>query len=356
MFATFPAQNIRIVPSLASFPIQGNARKRIHIGATCVGHRPPAIENTYPLSPATRLSVHMSNTLFSGMHLFCEIVETGSFAAAAKSLGHSASHVSKEIARLEDRLGSRLMNRTTRSFTLTDSGRMFYDHAKQIVEDASTAENRIKSLGTRPFGRLRLCVTTSLAQETIDKWLAQFLALYPEITCTLENHPSGFDFSSAGFDVMLGTAPVLGHSLLSLSLLSTPIVTVGAPEYLGRFGTPMTLQAVGKHDLVLGSDASHPGGLRFTTPDGADQFIHAPPRCSCPSDAHAKTMALAGLGLAQLPEIMITDAMQQGLLVPVLQEFAPPPMTLYVTYGQQNHQPPKLRAFLEFLNEKTTTR
>lgn len=298
----------------------------------------------------------MSNNLFSGMQLFCEIVETGSFAAAAKSLDYSASHVSKEMARLEDRLGSRLMNRTTRTFTLTDSGRMFYDHARLIVEDAANAERHVKSLGMRPSGRLRLSAAPLFSQDLIDTWLAQFLALYPEITCSIERQTSEFDFRNSGLDAMLCTAPVLDQSLSTFPLLSSPIITVATPEYLGRFGTPITPENVGEHDLIVVQRPPQPSGFHFAATHGAELTRQGPPRFSSPCDTSALTMAMAGLGLAQLPEILISNAIKRGQLIPILQEFAPPPLTLYLVHSNQNHKTPKLRALIAFLNEKTITR
>jgi DNA-binding transcriptional LysR family regulator len=148
---------------------------------------------------------HMaSNTVvFDGMIIFCEVVEADGFAAAARKLGHSASHVSKEIARLEQRLGTRLLNRTTRRISPTEAGRIYYESARQILSDAREAEQRMLGVSDRPFGQLRVSAPVIFCQAHLNGWLPEFLTANPGVQLRLEASEQMVDMVSEGFDVVL---------------------------------------------------------------------------------------------------------------------------------------------------------
>ena len=137
------------------------------------------------------------------MIVFCEVVEAAGFSAAAQRLGHSASHVSKEIVRLEDRLGARLLNRTTRTVSLTDDGRIYYEHARRVVDDARDAESAILSVKDKPLGLLRVSVPVSFSLNYLNQWLPEFLDAYPEVNLEIEASDRIVDIVAEGYDVVV---------------------------------------------------------------------------------------------------------------------------------------------------------
>ena len=134
------------------------------------------------------------------MIVFCEVVEAAGFSAAARRLGHSASHVSKEIVRLEDRLGARLLNRTTRTVSLTDDGRIYYEHARRVIDDARDAESAILSVKDKPNGLLRVSVPVSFSLNYLNHWLPEFLDAYPDVNLEIEASDRIVDIVAEGYD------------------------------------------------------------------------------------------------------------------------------------------------------------
>lgn len=295
----------------------------------------------------------MGNNIFNGMQLFCSIVDTGSFSGAAKKLGHSASHVSKEIARLEDRLGSRLMNRTTRSFSLTETGRMFYDHARQIVEDAKSIEDFIQTLGSKPFGHLRISVPVMVAQAHFNDWLARFLALYPDITCEVEVSDRKVNVVAEGYDMVIRAGQMEDADLVAKELFKTAGITVAAPDYLARHGTPTTPQELPEHTLIDFSYRPLSSGWEFKGKDGKPLIVNFSPRVRCNSAETEAALAIAGTGITRLPQMACAAALEKGQLVRILAKYDTQHLGIYAVYPSRSHLAPKVRALIDFLNDRS---
>ena len=295
-----------------------------------------------------------NKNLFDGMVLFCTVVEQQGMSAAAKLLGHTPSHVSKEIARLEARLGARLLNRTTRRISLTESGRIYYENARRMAGDAHAVQDRLHSIGDRPFGELRMSVPVVFAHGWLNAWLPEFLERYPEIDLHLDISERRADIVGEGIDLLVRIGTLPPSDLIARKIMQTRGITVASPGYLKRSGMPNHPNDLQSYELI---DFSFHGiNQNWVYAGLASQAIVVPisPRVRC-DDAHTeKALALAGRGIARLPEIVCGSELEDGTLIPILTEFEEPPLEIHVIYASRDNLPAKTRAMIDFLLEKST--
>ena len=288
------------------------------------------------------------------MVLFCAVVERNSFSEAAKRLGHTPSHVSKEIARLEARLGTRLLNRTTRKISLTESGRVYYDNARRIVGDAQLIEDHIQTLGDRPFGELKMSVPVIFAHGCLNRWLPEFMGLYPDVTLDIEVSDRKADLIAEGIDLVVRIGDLPSSDLIARELFQTELPTVASPDYLKAYGTPRHPQDLAGHQLIDFSyrDVAH--SWSFPNPDGGLVTVGIDPRVRCNSAEMEKALALAGCGITRLPKLAYHREYEAGFLVKLLEEFEPKPAGVHLVYASKESLPPKTRAMADFLIKKTS--
>ncbi|MES0827444.1 LysR family transcriptional regulator [Ruegeria sp. SCP11] len=291
--------------------------------------------------------------LFGGMVLFCTVVEQEGMSAAAKLLGHTPSHVSKEIARLETRLGTRLLNRTTRRISLTESGRIYYENACRIVDDTRAVQNRLHSVGDRPFGELRMSVPVVFAHGWLNDWLPEFLQRYPEVDLNIDVSERRADMVGEGIDLLVRIGDLPPSDLIAREIFRTQGLTVASPAYLKRYGTPRHPDDLKEHDLIDFSFHGITQSWTYPGPDGEVITVPIAPRVRC-NDAHTeKVLAIAGRGIARLPELSCQAELDTGTLVAILPEFRPPSIGVNVIYASRDNLPAKTRAMIDFLVEKS---
>lgn len=288
--------------------------------------------------------------LFSGMQIFCAVVENGGFGAAARLRGHSVSHVSKSVARLEARLGTRLLNRTTRTVSLTETGRTYYDHARQIIRDAESVERRIQSVGERPVGLLRVSVPVMFAQAHLKRWLPEFLSECPDVSVDLDASDRMVDIIGEGYDVIVRAGALNDTGLIAKKLLSTRQMTVAAPAYLKAHGEPAHPSELRDHALIDFSYRTVSNNWEFTGPGGNPLFVSVTPRIRCNSAEMEAALAVGGVGITGLPHMACQQDVAAGALVPILEAFEQPPIDLQVVYPSRAYLAPKVRAFVDFLD------
>lgn len=294
-----------------------------------------------------------NRNLFEGMVLFCEIVQQQSLSAAAKRFGHTASHVSKELARLEARLGARLLNRTTRRLSLTETGQIYYDNARRLVKDAGVIESQIQTLGDRPFGELKMSVPAVFAQGCFGAWLPEFLARYADIKLNLDVSDRRVDMVSEGYDLIVRIGALPDTDLIARELFQTNLLTVAAPDYLARHGVPEHPTDLANHSLIDFSHRDIAHSWSYPGTNGAAISFAIDPRTRCNDAQMERALALAGTGLTRLPGLICEADIAQGRLVPVLREFEPKPAGVHLVYATREHLPQKTRAMADFLIEKS---
>lgn len=287
---------------------------------------------------------------FTELGVFTRVVDLRSFTRAGEQLGLTASGVSRAVSRLEERLGIRLLNRTTRSLSLTDDGAAYYDRCKRILaelEDANLAMARARGV---PSGRIRVDAPVVLGEHVLAPAISRFLTQYPEVALDLSLRDHLIDPVAEGIDVVLRMAQLEESELIAKKVGVARTVIAGAPGYFVKHGRPRDPGELRQHACIgfLSSGAAMPWRLQG---GGGDVSLAVPTRFNANSGAVLRQAALGGLGLIQVFEQHITHELASGALEPVLTEHQPAPRPVYALYARQKHALPKIRAFLQFLGE-----
>jgi DNA-binding transcriptional LysR family regulator len=283
----------------------------------------------------------------TGIKIFLQVVESGSFVAAADRLDVSTAMVSKNVMAVERRIGVRLLNRNSRSLSLTEAGRIYFERCKVILEDLEGTELELGSLGSTARGTLRVTCPSWFASHRVANVLAEFRTQFPDIVVDISFEDRVVDLVDDGYDLALrvaGDLKSLPAGLIARPLRSLPILVGASRDYLKRKGIPKTPQDLTEHDCIaLGPMDSwvfeHPQG-RIEVPARVVQRFR--------SMAGVPHAVAAGTGLAPLPLTLFEEPAVKDIVVPVLRDFPLRRTTLYAVYVSRRFVPLKLRTFLEF--------
>jgi DNA-binding transcriptional LysR family regulator len=285
----------------------------------------------------------------SGMAVFARVVEAKGFSAAAAQLGLSKSAVSKQVSRLEDRLGARLLNRTTRTLALTEVGRIFYEHCARMLAEAEEAEQAVLSLHAAPRGLLRINVPMSFGVMHIAPALPLFLARYPEMAIEMDMTDRFVDLVEDGYDLAVRIASLPESSLIARRLAPNRAVVCAAPDYLARHGEPRRPADLAAHNCLLYTNTPLYDQWRFDGPEGKVAVAVAGSLRANNGEALLQA-ALAGVGITRAPTFMASTHLCAGRLRAVLTDYQPvAESAIYAVYPHRRHLTPKVRAFVEFL-------
>jgi DNA-binding transcriptional LysR family regulator len=286
------------------------------------------------------------------MVCFARVVEAGTFTAAAGKLGLSKSAVSARVAELEDRLGARLLNRTTRRLSLTSEGLALYERCAPLLAAADAAAAAAEGAGDEPRGVLRVNAPVAFAEEHLAAPLAATLERHPGLHIELSLADRVVDLVGEGVDVAVRVSSRLeGGGLVARKLCADRTVLVGAPVYLGRRGTPAAPAELLHHDCLVYSLLRVADEWRFRAPGRREVFsVPIEGRFAAASGAVLRRAALAGMGLAVLPTFMIAGDLAAGHLRRVLADaFVGAELGIYAVYPQARRTPAKVRAFVDVL-------
>jgi DNA-binding transcriptional LysR family regulator len=285
------------------------------------------------------------------LDVFCRVVERSGFSRAARDLGVPASTVSRRIARLEDALGTRLLQRTTRKLHLTDAGRVYFDQVSRALREIESAEVFLQAAQGTPRGRVRL---TTVNEPFIEELLFDFMDRYPDITLEIDKSHRRVDLVAEGFDLAIRGGMLADSSLVAHKLLTSGPVIVAAPSYLAARGTPTTLSDLRDHDCVILGTSATGASWMLRGPKGESR-VAVSGRLAI-NDFHAAVAAcLRGLGLGLFPEHFIQPLLASGELVPLLREASPAPTGLWIVYPSRTLVAPAVRAVIDYLKERCET-
>jgi len=291
----------------------------------------------------------------SEMLIFVRCVEEGGFSAAARSLDMTPSAISKQIRRLEDRLGARLFHRTTRRISLTEVGRDFFERCSRIMADIEAAEEAVSRLQDKVRGTLRLTATAAFARSEVVPRINRFLLRYPEINIEIQLADRPVDLVEEGFDLaILLQEQVNDPSLVARRLASNRRIVVAAPEYVERHGVPRTPEQLLQHNCLTLYNISRFNDWEFELPDGGRRVIHVSGNFRANSAAALYEAALAGVGLARLSTWLVAPQIKEGRLLHLLPEYTHEDSAYYVLFPHGRHLSRKVRAFVDFLVEEFT--
>ncbi|MFJ2985146.1 MULTISPECIES: LysR family transcriptional regulator [unclassified Pseudomonas] len=287
---------------------------------------------------------------FSAMQSFRRVVDLGSFSAAASQAGVSHTVLSRQVKQLERHLGTQLLTRTTRRLHLTEAGALFYRHCVQILEQMQAMTLELSEHQQQPTGTLRLGVATAFGELELGRWLPDFVECHPLLQIELHCSDRFVDLLEEEIDVCLRVTDHLpDSSLVARRLASSEVILVAAPGYLERHGTPATLDELASHALLGYSQLLHPQRLQLASASGTQRDILMPRRLSANSPMALRAAAIGALGIASFDRFIVHDALLDGRLVPVLEDWKQPARSLYAVYPQSRYLAPKVRALLDYV-------
>ena len=287
------------------------------------------------------------------MAAFAQVVEHGNLTRAAAALRLSPSGVSKLIARLEERLGVRLLQRTTRRVAPTAEGRLFYERAREILEEIDAAEELVGSGRLRPRGTLRVSLSHGFGMSQIVPLVPAFSERYPDVELQLAFADRRLDLVAEGIDLAIRLGPIRDEALIARRLADHGRIVCAAPAYLARHGTPPTPADLAGHNCILFDQPDYLNQWPFRAPDGTVERVRARGNFRSDNGDALFELLLSGLGIAWAADFLALPHLAAGRLVPLLADHAVDERTaIHAVYPQRRHLPAKVRAFIDFLAER----
>jgi DNA-binding transcriptional LysR family regulator len=281
--------------------------------------------------------------------VFTKVVETKSFTGAADALGLPKSTVSRKLAQLEERLGVRLVQRTTRKLALTEIGEAYYERCARIVADIQSAEQLVTDMQATPRGRLRITASVDFSTLFLGEIIADFLQAHPDINVELEATDRLVDLIDEGFDLAVRIGPMVESTLIARRLCALTVLLCASPRYLERRGIPTTIEELDEHDHVLFTPTSRNHTWTLHNGDATYEFGR-PARLASNNYGTVVDAAKAGAGIALISQFMVMDELDTGKLVPILTDWQPRPAEVHAVYPARQNLPPRLTLFLEHLS------
>jgi len=283
----------------------------------------------------------------SGFEEFVSIVDHGSVTKAAENLGLPRPTVSKRLARLEERLGVRLLHRTTRRMKLTEPGEVLYERARRVVRAAHEAAAAVQRLDNVPRGLLRVSIPPRVPESIFTEWLAEFLQAYPEVSLDVVSTDVHVDLVADGFDVALRYGVINDTSLMSRTLVVNQEIAVASPRYLEARGTPTNTAALAEHNCIVGYDGHNVPNPRWPLLDGG--WAHVGGTLMTNHLGLRLQAAKRDLGIAMVIDRSASEAIASGDLIWVLPEFVGRRDIARLVYREREFLDPKVRAFVDFI-------
>lgn len=284
---------------------------------------------------------------WEGVCEFAAVAEHGSFTRAAQALGLSVSQVSRQLTRLEARLGTQLLYRSTRHVTLTDTGQLYLQHCRQLLDSLGEAERAVSQHLSTPQGSLKVTAPLAYGESHIAPLLLQFGQRYPALDIKLQLSNEVLDLVHDGYDLAIRIGQLPDSSLIARRLAGRHLHICAAPAYLAAHGTPQTLAALEQHNCLLGSHEHW-----FVGEHGKRRPLRVHGRLRCNS-GHALTQAaLAGHGIVQLPDYYVAAHLASGALQALLTAWQPPEEGIWALYPHNRQLSPKVRMLVDFLADR----
>lgn len=284
---------------------------------------------------------------WDGFETFVHVVEQSGFSAAAEHMKVSKSFVSRQISKLEDRLGTQLLNRTTRKVTLTEVGAAFYARCKDLLLELEDAEQTVVEMQERPRGTLKVTVAGAFAENFIAPIAVEYMLKYPDIRTDIEFSDRNVDLVAEGYDLAIRSGVLKDSSLIARRITNRKLLICGSPDYLNEHGRPESISDLSHHNCLIGTKAT----WRFR--ENQRHFdLRVEGNWRSNNGRSLLVAAQKGLGLTQLPEFYFRDSLNNGGLETVLDEFQPTDTMFWAVYPSNRHLSAKVRLFIDFMIEQ----
>lgn len=289
------------------------------------------------------------------VRVFARVVELRSISSAARKLGLPKSTISRNVARLEEALGARLVQRSTRGLGITDTGAVFHGHCLRILADVEAAEAAVSQLQSAPRGLLRVSVPATFAHVFLGPLLAEFLQRYPELRVAMEVTNRNVDLVEEGVDVAVRAGRLVDSSLISRRLGAVRFVLCAAPAYLHREGTPQEPAELPAHAVADVMPLEGSRTWRLSGPAGQEVDVTLTPRLGVNDPGMVYRAVAGGAGLGWVPEFLCAEDLRAGRLRQLLPGWSRPAAEMHALFPSQRDLAPKVRAFVDFLAAKLNT-
>jgi DNA-binding transcriptional LysR family regulator len=287
------------------------------------------------------------------MLLFVRVVQAGSFSAAARAVGVPKSTLSRKVSELEERLGARLLQRTTRTLAVTDAGRIYFDHAARVVAEAYQAERAVTQMQAAPRGLLR--VTAPMSFSMLAPIVSEYVRTYPDVELELVCTDRRVDLVDDGFDLAIRAGPLSDSTLVARPLDALTRILVAAPSYCKEQGVPKTPPDLQRHACIV--FGAGPDPALWALQSKAERLeVRVTPRLTVNDLEILRTGMLDGLGIAWVPAFICADDVRAGRLRHILPAWGSEEIPLHAVYPTARHLSPKVSAFLDLLRAKLRLR
>ncbi len=288
----------------------------------------------------------MGDGRWDGIDEFVAVAECSQFTAAAERLGVSSSHISRQIVRLEERLQTRLLYRSTRRVSLTEAGQTFLQHCQRLQDAREEALRAVGDLASEPKGLLRMTCAVAYGERFIVPLVTDFMALYPQLRVDIELSNRPLDLLHEGLDLAIRLGRLQESRLVAARLAPRRMFVCASPAYLARYGRPHSLSELGRHNCLIGSSDI------WQLSNGAGEYAQrVQGNWRCNSGQAVLEAALKGVGLCQLPDYYVLEHLNSGALISLLEAHQPPNTAVWALYPQQRHLSPKVRKLVDHLRE-----
>ena len=286
------------------------------------------------------------------MKAFITVVDQGGFTDAARRMGVSKSAVSKSVSALEERLGVRLLDRTTRRVNPTEIGLAYYDRARRVVSDAGEADALVSAMQSDPSGLLRISAATDFGVTHLSPILGTFLEAYPDITISMVLDNRYVELISEGFDMAVRIGDLENSTLRARKLCQTTRRMVASPAYLDKHGRPERIDDLNAHRLLHHGPDAGCAVWKLTAPSGEPRQVRTAGGLSINDGRSLLNAAISGVGIACLPSFLTADAMAEGRVEDVLPDLPVETLCIHAVYPPGRFIQPKVRAFIDFLADR----
>lgn len=292
----------------------------------------------------------------TSMLVFTKVAKLNSFAEAAKELGISRAMATKHVMQLENNLGVRLINRTTRRLSLTEVGSIYYERCIQLLDEIEEMELAATKLHTEPRGKLKIAAPPFFGAMHLAPAIADYLEIYPEIKVDLIVQGAMVDLIEEGIDVAISVGELNDSSLISRKLAHSRRVVCGAPKYFEKHGVPQHPNDLKLHNCLVNWSIPPRDNWRFIEADGTRTTVKVKGSLQGNIADVVRYAAFSGLGLILLPTYIVGQDLQSGRLRAVLTEYEPMPLEIYAVYPHRKHLSAKVRTFVDFLYDRLQPR
>ncbi|CAM2063972.1 LysR family transcriptional regulator [Sulfidibacter corallicola] len=286
------------------------------------------------------------------MLIFAKVAELSGISPAARALRMPKSKVSRRMATLEEALGVRLLERSTRSVHLTEAGQIYYRHCKRIVEEANSARESLSQLLETPRGHLRINASVAIGQHLLGPHLGEFLAKYPEIELEVHLENRRVDLIAEGYDAVVRLGDLGDSALINTRLGGDRAALFAAPAYLARAGTPRILADLAGHRFLVMGDSPKYNQWVLVDGDGRQETVEVVPFAVLNDLTMIRQLAIDGGGIAMLPSYLSREPVRSGDLVRILSPWCSPTFWFYAVYPSHRGATLKLKAWLDFYRDK----